>query len=152
MTVTSGRRESDLQHQREIRLYLIVPMIVAVLIVLAGGVAVLMLPRRLQVSIVADWMASFFFFCPAILCLFAVCMILIVTVVAMNKLHDQAAKPMNKLEDLSQTLVEKTAGLTDTINEKTVGYSTRFAFLDRFLNVFDPPADPVIPEKEDKNA
>ena len=62
MTSTSNRRVSDQQHQREIRLYLIVPMIVAAVMVLAGGVAVLMLPRRMQVSIVADWMSIFFFF------------------------------------------------------------------------------------------
>jgi hypothetical protein len=141
MATASKRPTSQQQHRRETILYLIVPMIVTGVLVLAGGAAVILLPRRLQVSLVSDWMLSVFVLCPVVLCLFTICMLLMVAVAAMNRLHDIVTKPLDQIENVSQTMVEKTAQVTETINNKTVDMSSRFAFIDRFLSVFDVPED-----------
>ncbi len=141
MATVSKRPTSQQQHRRETILYLIVPMIVAGVLVLAGGVIAFLLPRRLQVSLISDWMLSVFVLCPAVLCLFGICMVLIVAVAAMNRLHELTTKPLDRLEDMSQTVAEKTAKVSEAVNQQTINVSSRFAFIDRFLSVFDIPED-----------
>ena len=79
--------------------------------------------------------------CPAVLCLFVICLLLMVAVAGMNKLHQIAAQPLDRLEEVSQTIADKATEATDLINEKTVGLSARFAFIDRLLSVFDSPSE-----------
>lgn len=139
MASPSHRRNSEKQERRETILFLILPMIIAAVMVLGGGVIALMLPRRLQVSILSDWMISIMVMCPAVLCLFAIGLVLIIVVAGMNKLHHIVAKPLDRLEDLSETLVEKTEQASEVINQTTINISAQLAPLDRVLGVFDEP-------------
>jgi hypothetical protein len=141
MATSSNQQDSEQRHRRETILYLIVPMIGAGVIVLAGGVMTMLLPRRQQVTTLSDWVLTIVVLCPSVVCLFAICLILIVAVASMNKLHSMAAKPLTRLEDVSETMVERTSQATDSINEKTVDFGARFAFLDRILSAFDPPSE-----------
>jgi hypothetical protein len=145
MAAVPNRQTSQQQHRRETILYLIVPMIGVGMIVLGGGAIALLLPRRAQVSILSDWMLIVMVLCPAVLCLFGVCIALIVAVAGMNRLHDAATKPLDRLETLSTTLTEKTTQATDAVAQQTVNVSARFAFIDRLLNMFDE-----LPENEEE--
>ncbi|MBZ0280334.1 MAG: hypothetical protein K8L97_06310 [Anaerolineae bacterium] len=133
--------ESDRERQRETLRYLLLPMLGALLVVLVGAAAVLFLPQRLQVSIIADWMMSVLVLCPVVICLFPICIGLIAAIAGMNRLHDAAAKPLRRAEDWSRTLAERTVKTTDALNERTVAVSTRFAFVDRLFSAFDPPSN-----------
>lgn len=132
-------RPSDRDRQRETLRYLLLPMVVALLVVLLGAAAVMLLPQRSQVSIIADWMMSVLVLCPVVICLFPVCVGLIVAIAAMNRLHDSAAKPLRRAEDWSRTLVDRTTKTTDIVNQRTVSVSSRFAFIDRLFSAFDAP-------------
>lgn len=134
-------RPSDRDRQRETLRYLLLPMVVALLVVLLGAAAVMLLPQRSQVSIIADWMMSVLVLCPVVICLFPVCVGLIVAIAAMNRLHDSAAKPLRRAEDWSRTLVDRTTKTTDIVNQRTVSVSSRFAFIDRLFSTFDASAN-----------
>ena len=139
MTTASNRPNSANQHRRETLLHLIVPMIGVGVIVLAGGVLVFLLPRRSQVAVIADWMLTVMTCCPAVLCLFAVCIALVAAIAGMNKLHVLATQPLDRIETLSRTVAEKTAEVTDGINQKTADISAKFAFANSLLGTFDTP-------------
>lgn len=141
MTSSPAKQEYLRENRRETLLYFIVPLIVTVLIVLLGIIAVLLLPRQLQVSVVADWMVTIMVFCPALLCTTVVCIGLIIAIVLMTRAHRLAAKPLQKVNELAETVSERTAQAADSVNTATVNAASRFAFLDSLLNIFDLPAN-----------
>lgn len=139
MTPSPIRQEQLRQHRRETLLYLIVPLLVSVLIVLLGIVAVLLLQRQLQVSLLADWMLTVFVFCPSLICSTVICILLMAGVALMGRASKAAARPLEKLNTLTESVAEKTTKAADSVNAATVNAASRFAFLDSLLNVFELP-------------
>src|SRR5262249_33995513 len=100
----SGIIASKTKHNRETLLSIILPMLGVGAVVLVGLIIVLLLPERLQVSLIADWLLSVLFLCPVVLCLFPLCIGLIAAIVGMNKAHDAMAKPLQRVQTLSALL------------------------------------------------
>ncbi len=139
MTTTRNRLDSARLHRRETILYLIVPMIGAGVMVLAGGVIVLLLPKRAQVSLISDWMLSLFMLLPCLLCLFGICMVFILAVAGMNKAHSLATRPLDRLEDFSATLTDQAVKASNTVKETAATLGTKLEPVERALSVFDEP-------------
>jgi hypothetical protein len=142
-------RDSRQQHRRETLRFIILPFLGAVGVVLAAVIVTMLLPRRLQVSIIADLLLSFLVLCPLVVCLFPLCILMIALAASVARGHDVAARPLRRVEDWSRLFAEKTAQVADTVNHLTVDWSTRFAFVDRLLSVFDPPASEDATEGEE---
>lgn len=138
----SRRSVTEEVHRRETLRYIVLPMIGMVLLVLIGGMISLLLPQRLQVSIIADWLLTVMFLCPLVLCLFPICILMVGAVVGLNKAHDATAKPLRRIESFSAALNERVSKTADTVNQKTVDVSAKWAYVDRLLSVFDPPKSP----------
>jgi hypothetical protein len=136
-----GHPASAMAHRRETFRYIVLPIIGVGALILVGIIIVLLLPGRLQVSIIADWLLMILFLCPMMLCLFPICILMVAAVAGMNKAHTAAANPLRRLERLSESLKERTVQATDNINHQTINVSTRWAFLERWLKVFDPPSE-----------
>ena len=85
---------SEDTHRRETIRYILLPMVGLSVLVLAGAVISLLLPGRLQVSLIADWLLTILFLCPLALCLFPVCILMVAAIVGMNKAHSAIANPM----------------------------------------------------------
>lgn len=133
-------RASEIQHRRETRRWLLLPMILLALFILAGVVLVVLLARGAQggaqVSIVADLLLSVLMLCPLVLCMLPVTILLIGAVFGMNRVHSAAASPLRRLEDLSETLTQRTRSASATINQKTLDTSARLGFVYRLLGTF----------------
>jgi hypothetical protein len=144
MALPSDSRPSTAEevHRRETLRYIVLPMVGVGLIVLAGAVISLLLPQRLQVSIIADWLLTILFLCPLALCLFPFCILMVAAVFGLNKAHDALVSPLRRVESLSETLRDRVSKTTDIVNQKTVDASAKWAFVDRLLSVFDPPRSP----------
>ncbi len=133
-------------------LTMIWPLLGAVVLFLLGIIIVLVLPRRLQVSLISDWLLTVLVLCPMVICMFPLVIGIIALIAGMNQLHQTTAKPLRRLSALSQTMADRTVQTTTVINEKTVDASSRFAFLERLLSVFDEPSSSVngTEQKEEK--
>ena len=141
MTPSPAKQEYLRQHRRETLLYLIVPLLVTVFIVLLGVAVVLLLQRQLQVSLLSDWMMTVMVFCPSLICTTVVCIGLILAVVLMSRANSAALRPLQKMNELSQSVADRTTKAAESVNNATVNAASRFAFLDRLLNVFEMPVD-----------
>jgi hypothetical protein len=138
----SGQITTKAKQRRDTLRWIILPIVGVGALVLVGTVIVLILPERLQVSLISDWLVSVLCLCPTVLCLFPLCILMISAVVGMNRAHQAVSKPLQRVEMLSTTLRDRTAQTTDAINRQTVNASVKFAFIDRLLAVFDPPLPP----------
>lgn len=134
----ASKSDSRRNHRRDTRRWIMLPMLLIGLPVLIGTGIVLALPSRFQVSIIADWMVSILILCPSVICLFVVCMLLIIAIAGMNKLHRMAARPLYRVHDWSEQIVEKAANLGQQINRRAVGIGSRFAFVNEWMRFFDP--------------
>lgn len=136
-------------HRRETRIGIILPLAVGIVVVLLGGVIAMLLPQRLQVSIIADLMVTLLMLCPSVLCLFVIAIGLVAAAAGMNKAHDSAGKALGKAEGLSARVLNTTERATEAINQRTINLSVKLAFLEKLLGVFDRPALPS-PKDEQK--
>ncbi|MEO8612642.1 MAG: hypothetical protein ABI690_32410 [Chloroflexota bacterium] len=138
----SGQINSKANHNFETVRWIVLPMIGVAALVLIGTIIVLLLPERLQVSTISDWLLSVLFLCPMVVCLFPICLLLILAIVGINRAHQAVSKPLQRVETLSATIRDRTVQTADMVNRQTVNASVKFAFIDRLLAVFDPPVAP----------
>lgn len=134
-------RESVRQHRRDTRRHIILPAFFALLLIVICLVAVLLLPRRSQVSIVSDTMLTVFVLCPLAICFMPITILFIGAIFGMNRAHDALARPLTRLEDYSKTLTERTGVVTDQVNQQTINLSARLGVLDKLLDVFEMPKE-----------
>ncbi|QPC80690.1 hypothetical protein G4Y79_13310 [Phototrophicus methaneseepsis] len=137
----SERRESGPElHRRETRLGIWLPFFLTFLLVVAL-ILLIALPSepewRTRVSFIADFMGSVLIFCPAIICAFAIYLVLVVAVWGMNRLHSGAASPLEKVENITANLANRVESATEKVNERVVDASTRMASLTYFMRFFD---------------
>jgi hypothetical protein len=135
---------SETQHRRETRrqIWLPIGVVLLVLLVCLGFVMSPAFPpvRRDGVSLVADWMLTILVLCPAVICLFALAVGGIVSVVLMNRLHDMAATPLRRAELLTETLKARVESTGEAMSRKSIDLSARWAYFDRLLSIFDRTA------------
>lgn len=144
-----GLSAAEQVHRHETIRYIVLPFIGVGVVLIAGVLLVLLLPGRLQVALIADWLLTILVLCPLVICLFPICILMVAAVVGMNKAHDALANPLRRLENLSETVTYQVSKTTDAINRQTVNASARWAFVDHLLSFFDPPAPPNQGEKEE---
>jgi membrane protein implicated in regulation of membrane protease activity len=137
-----GQIASKTNLNRDTVRWIVLPIAGVGALVLVGTVIVLILPGRLQVSLIADWLLSVLFLCPMVVCLFPLCLLMILAIVGMNRAQQAVSKPLQRVETLSATLRDRTVHTTDAINRQTINASVKFAFIDRLLAVFDSPMEP----------
>jgi|FLYN01.1.fsa_nt_gi lysylphosphatidylglycerol synthetase-like protein (DUF2156 family) len=136
-------RPAQAQHRRETLLWIILPVAGAGLVILAvlGVTLLVLLPRRAQVSILADWLLTVLVLCPVLLCLFPVCVLLVTAVFGMNRLHGKTERLMGKAGAMSETLVERTLDATETISKKSIDFNVKLAHLEPLWRMFDEDED-----------
>jgi hypothetical protein len=141
--VASPKRPSQTLHRRETLIYILLPVAGGGLLLL-GALAVTLfgvLPRRPQVSVLADWLLTVLVLCPAVLCLLPVCILLMTLVFSLNRLHGTTEGLMGKAEDMSASLAERTVAATETVSKKSIGLTAKLALFDPLWRVFDRKED-----------
>jgi hypothetical protein len=115
----------------------ILPIGVAIATVIVIGVIVLLLPQRAQVQAIADFLSILFIWIPSVLCLYLVCVALLIAVVGMNRFIAYARQPLQKASTMTHSATEKVKETAEKINTLTVDFASRTAGVERALNVFD---------------
>jgi hypothetical protein len=141
------RMTGQARHRRDTWLYIFLPLFFGGVLVFVLLVLVLLLPKRAQVSLVADLMLTVCVLCPTVICLFPIYLLLIVAAFGMSKLHHTGAKQLVRLETMSRELVDKTQETTDRMNRISVSLNGAAAPLNRLGNIFDRPAPKVNDEE-----
>lgn len=137
--MSQSHRQTDNQSRRETFIYLIVPLMLTVVTVLLVILIILLLPNRLQVALIADWMTTLLILCPLALCGFLFAVIALVSVAFMSRSTTAVRKPIRRLAERTHSLADRVTKTTDSVNNVVVSGSSRFAYWERFLKVFDPP-------------
>lgn len=131
--------EGQIKHRDDTRRYILLPMLGGGLLIIAGLVAVALLPQRLQVSQVSDLLLTLFVLCPLVLCLLPIYLGLVAAVFGLNKVHGMASAPLTMLERLTSGLAESTLRAANSLAQRGISLSTRLAYLERLLGVFNRP-------------
>ena len=97
---------------------------------------VLILPRRAQVGIMADFLLTVFMLCPAAVCLLPVTIGLLVAAFGAGRLHDRAAPPLRGLQARTAAISARADALADSVNRRVIAYSGRLGALLRLFDVF----------------
>jgi hypothetical protein len=140
---TEELRTSEIKHRRQTLVQIILPLALVLLLIIGLLAAALLwlLPRRPQVSILADVMFTVLMLCPAVLCVLPITIGLVSAVFAMNRAHDSAARPLRRLEALSVRLTQRAESTADTINRKTIETSARMGGVYKVLGVLEDNED-----------
>lgn len=134
-------RESARQHRRDTRWYIILPAVVVFLLLAVCLAAVLLLPRRAQVSFVSDFVLTIMVLCPMVLCFLPFTILSFAAVIGMNGAHEALKRPLYRLEDYSKVMVERTETVTEQVNRQTINISARFGAVHKLLETFEPPEE-----------
>ena len=95
----------------------------------------------MQVGVLADWIVTVMVFCPALLCTTVACIGLILAIVLMSRANRAAVAPLKKMNEITQSVADRTTKAAESVNNATVNAASRFAFLDRLLNIFELPVE-----------
>lgn len=112
---------------RSLRLPMIVGVAVLVGLVVLAGVS----PRP---SLTANVMMMVMMLCPALLCMFALFIITVVSVFGMNKVTGAVASPLRRVESLTVTARQKVEEVSDVAAQQSANFSVRTAPLENWMN------------------
>lgn len=131
------RPDSEAQHRRETRRQILLPLLAGTLLIVVLVGLVLILPRRAQVGIIADFMLTVFMLCPAAVCLLPVTIGLLVAAFGTGRLHDRAAPPLRGLQARTAAISDRADTLANAVNQRVIAYSGRLGALLRLFDVFE---------------
>lgn len=139
MTPSAPKIAANERHRRETRRQIYWPfgVMVFVFILIMLLVFTVVLPRRVQVSLVADYLTILCFLCPLALCLFPIYLMTLAGLYGATRLHDTTESPLKRLEQLSQNMTQRATTMTDNLNQRTININVRFAFFNRLFDIFD---------------
>lgn len=129
-------------HRRETLRQLVLPMLGSGLIILVIALVLVLLPARVQVSVLADWMFTILVLCPLVLCNLIVFLLVVVLWYGMTRLHRGTEAPLERLENLVTGVANRIERTSAALNQRVVNVSSRLAPLMKLFSVFDTPEPP----------
>jgi ABC-type transport system involved in cytochrome bd biosynthesis fused ATPase/permease subunit len=94
-------------------------------------------------SLTANVMMMVMMLCPALLCLFALVIVMIVSVYGMNKVNQTIARPLRRVEGLTVTARQRVEQASDVAARQSANFSVRTAPLENWMNkAFDRKPTP----------
>ena len=129
--------DSAAAYRRDTRRTIFLPILAGALVIIAGIVAVLLLPRPPQKSLIADLMLAIFFLCPTVLCLIPLYLVIVTMAFGFGRAHNGLTGPLRRLGERSQAIAARTLDTAEAVNRKTTTYRARFAPIEKQLHRFD---------------
>ncbi|MCA9904508.1 MAG: hypothetical protein KC547_11675 [Anaerolineae bacterium] len=123
----SALEESRRRHRREVLLYILLPLLGGVLLIGVVMALVLVLPRALQVSLVADFTLTALMLCPLVICLLPFSVGLMTVALVSGRLHGVSAKPLRRVEALSLTMSNRASSLGARLSKLSIQLSAALA-------------------------
>lgn len=123
----SALEGSRRKHRREVLLYILLPLLAGVVLIGVVMALVLVLPRALQVSLVADFTLTALMLCPLVVCLLPFSVGLMTVALVSGRLHGVSAKPLRRVEAFSLTMSDRAAGLGERISKLSIRLNAALA-------------------------
>jgi hypothetical protein len=142
MAITPEGRDPQSDHRRDTFNWIVLPMAGGVLLIAAGVGAALLMPQRLQVSVLSDWLLTITLLCPVMLCLLPLCILLVVMAAGMNKVHGAASRFLVRIEKLTPTFTNRIIQTMNIASSKSISWRSRLAYFENLLDVFERPPSP----------
>lgn len=92
---------------------------------------------RIRAAAIGDFLYTILCAMPLLLCSFLAYLVIMILVIAMNKLHRRTETPLERVEGIASTLATRIEAFSNTVNERTVTWSARLEHLMTFLDLFD---------------
>lgn len=137
------RLDSAVQHRRQMRRAVLLPMVIIALVNLLFILALIIpgstvyMSKPSQFAIVSDVVLVCIALCPLVLCTFPLCVILMAGVFGMGKAHSGSSRGLRTVQVKSQAFSQRVAKVADSFNRKSIDFNVRFAFLDRLFSIFN---------------
>lgn len=142
--------ESKRRHQREVLLYIVLPLLGGALLIAVIILVVVVMPRVLHVRIVSDFTVTALLLCPLALCLLPFSIGLMTLVIISGRAHPVAAKPLRRGEALTLKMRERASSILERGARASIAFNARLAPMTRWMNrAFDRPALPA-PKQDDR--
>ena len=126
--------ESKRRHNREVLLYIVLPLFGGLLLIAILMLLVIVLPHVLQVRLVADFTVTALLLCPLALCLLPFSIGLATLAIISGCLHPVAAKPLRRGEALTLRLRERVSSIAERGARASIAFNARFAPMTRWMN------------------
>lgn len=126
-------QRAEAQHRRQTRLFIWLPFGAAILLILGAVVVAALLPLRLQLSVVSDFVLTVLVLCPMAICLLPLYIALVVLIAAMNRLHHNTAHALGRAVNWSQSLSRRVDQAAGRLERWSIQWSTRLAPLEKTL-------------------
>lgn len=133
------QQESERLQRRRLWLSIRAPFLLALLMVLAGVAAVLMLPAPEQVALVTDAMLILLVLCPAVVLMFALLICALALVLQMRRWGARARSPLRRLEAWTASAHQRVDGWLSRVDGQVLDWAVRLEPLRSLLTLFDAP-------------
>jgi hypothetical protein len=127
MAVEQELPESQKAHRRQTRTQIVLPMLGGVLLILAGVVIAALMPQRLQVGIMADFLFTVLLLCPLVICFFPLYILLAVAVFKFNDLHNALERLLGRAERVSENVNDRVRAGGDRLSRRVINTSVKIA-------------------------
>lgn len=113
------------------------PFLGVVGLVLLVLVVLLLLRPPARLSLIADFFLTLCVLCPLVLCLFPLCIMLIVSVFLMDKANRSARTPLEALEKFVDSVSQRSQTTLQALNQQVIAASARWAPFAKMIRLFD---------------
>lgn len=143
--------DSVARHARQTRRQIVLPVLAGVLLIALLVAVVLVLPQRLQVSTVSDFLVIVFMLCPAAICMLPLTILMLIAALGVGRLHDRAAPPLRGLQTRTAAITGQVESAADAVNRQAVTYGARLGAVLRVLDVFEYPQPAATTDGKDND-
>lgn len=126
--------ESKRRHNREVLLYIVLPLVGGLLLIAIPLLLVIVLPRVLQVRLVADFTVTALLLCPMALCLLPFSIGLTTVAIMSGRVHTAAAKPLRRGEALTLKMRERVSSIMERGARASIAFNARLAPMTNWMN------------------
>lgn len=140
---TQQRREQGRAiHRRETRRHIWLPLIMGI-VGISTPVVLIAIQRdeiwRVRAAAIGDFLYTLLCSVPLLLCAFGTYLVVMVAVIALNKLHHMTQSPLERVELLANGFADRIEALSSNINQRTLGWSSRLEQVMVFFDLFNQP-------------
>lgn len=139
-------------HRHDVQRHIVLPLIGGGALISLLMAFVIVLPRAIQVSLVADFTLLLFVLCPLALCTLPFSIGLMVLAVMSGRLHAYAGKPLRRAEAFSVMAANRASRWADRAARLSIAFHVHLTPLLHWMdNAFRPTASNAHPNKDEDN-
>lgn len=135
-----SREQGRAIHRRETRRQMWLPLLMGIIAVVMP-VALIAVQRdsiwRTRAAAMGDFLYTLLRGLPLLLCAFGLYVVVMIGIIAMNKLHRRTQSPLERVEAVANNLADRIEAVSTAVNTRTTNWSTRLEHVMVFFDMFN---------------